>query len=253
VVPPGLSDPHESILIVSTKTLLQGPVSLSLKNGKIVVGYCLSQKTPNTVKIVPASNPSMVYSGADGQFSAASGCGDGKFGYTASPPLNDFVSNSTTNNSPASSASAPASPPSGGPEKAAATANQTIPIQISIVDLSAAPGSVPLATVNLDAVFLAAQSQSPADISKITAAITTLSTKNPPKEQAAAATKTLTDVGVQPETITALGKLGKNSGTVASTVGSVLGSFGKSALSAFLGLGIPAAQTAQAPAKPATQ
>ncbi len=230
--PSALSDSHESILIVSTKTVLSGPIGLSLKSGQIVVSYCLSQKTPSTVKIAPASNTNNVYAGADGQASGGASCSAGATGYTANVPLTDFSSKvqASTSTTPtvnrSSSTSVTTSPTS---------SSTAIPIQLFIIDTSS--GNQTLATLNLDAVLLSGASQSSA---QLTSALQTITSKDASDADKATATKTLTSAGLSTDAINSLAKNGKKIDW-AGTVGTILGTLGKSVVSAYLG--IPAAAT----------
>lgn len=257
VQPPNLNGLYESTLIVSTKTTLSGPVGLSLKNGSIVVSYCLSQKSATSVKIAPASNPSSYYVGADGQSSVTVGCTGTSSGYTASVPLTDFSAKVNASASAGGGAAQPVAGPAGGAgQPAAGVANPgsanvgstTVPIELFIMT---SPGANVLATLNLDAVLLNSQSQSG---TAITSALSTITNKNSSSDQKTAATKTLQTAGLSTDTISSLSKLGKNSSSVTSAIGTILGTVGKSFVSAYLGIPAPSAASTPAPApQPAGQ
>ncbi len=252
VMPPNLNGLCESTLIVSTKTTLSGPIGLSLKSGAIVVSYCLSQKSASSVKIAPASNPSSYYVGADGQSSGVGWCSGTSFGYTASVPLTDFSAKVNASAGAAGHGGQPAEeagagqPAAGGNAADGKAGSTTVPIELFIMT---SPGSDVLATLNLDAILLNSQSQSQSGTA-ITSALSTVTNKNSSADQKSAATKTLQSAGLSTDTINSLSKLGKNSTSVTSAIGTILGTVGKSFVSAYLG--IPAPSTAATPA-PAAQ
>jgi adenosylcobinamide amidohydrolase len=123
-----------------------------------------------------------------------------------------------------------------------ASSSTAIPIQLFIIDTSSS--NQILATLNLDAVLLNGSSQSSA---QLTSALQTITNKNASDADKSTATKMLTSAGLSTDAINSLAKNGKKVDW-AGTVGTILGTLGKSAVSAYLG--IPA--TTPAAAAPAT-
>jgi hypothetical protein len=223
--PSSLANAHPSVLIVATKTLLTGPIALGLSpdSKSIVVSYCLSQTSANEVRI--SNNPSTFsVVGPGNKSDGTGGCAAGTFFYTATIPLTDF-SNKVNKASAPSVAVQPAAPASPTPPQ--------LPIQLRIVDTSSA--ALTLATLNLAAVLLTNQ-----DPNEIISAVTTIADKNTPQAAKTAATQTLKQkYGLDQSTIDTLTQIGKKTNGAGSTIGTILGTLGKSFLTAYLG--IPAA------------
>lgn len=227
--PTSLADPHPSLLVVSTKTVLTGPIGIGLSSDSksIVVTYCLSQATANEVRIFTEQDPSngepkASFAGDVGQPSNnTSSCEGGSKPYTATISLADFTAKLPA---PTGEAAAPANAASAKP----------VPIQLRVLDVSGTARI--LASLNLSAVMLTNQTAN-----DLINAVKTVINKTEPNDKKTAAAKTLTDTYKwDPATVTALTQLGKKDSGAAATIGTLLGVFGKSVATAYLG--IPAAK-----------
>jgi len=233
--PANLSNAHESLLVVATRTQLISPVGLGLSSDSqsIVVTYCLSKPVPNQVIIT--NNPSTFSVTAPGNkmTDEKEGCRSGTTSYTASLPLSEFSTKVASTSQPTTAAAPPTTTSaSGAPASDAAHSGGTtqLPIQLFIVDKSGADRN--LASMNLAAVLV----PKAVDTKAVTDALTTLS-KNASDP---AATSTLKNLGLsQPDIDSLVQVVKKRSNNPASAVGTVLATVGKVFLTAYLG--IPAA------------
>jgi len=225
VAPTALADAHPSVLAVSTNAVLTGAIGLGLSSdGKsIVVTYCLSQPSPNEVKIFTEQNSS--FAGETGQLSVgAPGCNAGSSPYTATISLADFTAKLPPT---AVQAAAPAN-------AANASTPKPVPIQLRILDVSSTPRI--LQSLNLAAVLLTNQNST-----DFINAVNKVTDKSASSAEKATATKTLTDTfKLDQPTINALAQIGKKTNGAASTIGTILAVLGKTVVSAYLG--IPAAK-----------
>jgi hypothetical protein len=225
VAPTTLADTHPSVLVVSTNAVLTGAIGLGLSSDSkaILVSYCLSQPSPNEVKIFTEQNSS--FAGETGQSSiGAGGCDAGSSPYSATISLADFAAKLP---SPPVGAAAPSG-------TATPSAAKPVPIQLRILDVSSTPRI--LQSLNLAAVLLTNQNST-----NFINAVNKVTDKSSSSADKATATKTLTDTfKLDQPTIDALAQIGKKTNGAASTIGTVLAVLGKTVVSAYLG--IPAAK-----------
>jgi hypothetical protein len=224
---------HPSELVVATQTSLNGPIGLGLSkdNANIVVTYCLSQASSTVVRI--SNNPTNFSVEAPGN-PIKDGTGDcpkgGPLPYTSTIPLSSFtgkVPETSTTQAAKPGAASPAGP-------VGASTPPQLPLQLYIVDTSSADRT--LATLNIAAVLI----PKGVDPTGLTKALTTLSDKKASVDDKSAATKALMDTyGLNQASIDSLTQISKKTNGAASTIGTVLGSLGKSFVTAYLG--IPAA------------
>jgi hypothetical protein len=225
-----LADRHPSILIIAAHPKLNGPIGLGLSknNDNILVTYCLSQQSSNLVRITNDPH-SFSVEGTGNPIRDDVGCKDGVFAYSAAIPLANFKGR-VPEPTPNQMATARSGASSGG------STPPQLPLQLYIVDTSSKDNI--LATFNISAVLLPSNS----DTKGLVDALGKLQDKN----QKDAATKILKETyGLDQSTIDSLAQIGKKSNGAASTIGTLLGTVGKSFVSAYFGIpAAPASPTA---------
>jgi len=211
-------------LVVSTQARLGDPIGLGLSkdNANVVVSYCLSKETQTVVDIY--ADPAMKVEGQGTQVKDDSfHCNAGAtMAYTAAISLKEYNDKVASSKVPTSGAPAVKS--------GTATTPPQVPLRLDIIDKSSKDRV--LKTLTIAGVFI----PKAADPKALVDALTTLS-KKPTSDAKAAATKTLTDTyGLDQTTIDSLVKIGQKTNGAANTIGSVLGTLGKSFIGAYFGI-----------------